>query len=93
MTERQTRSAEDIATWLAAEIARLKGVSKDAVDFDAALTDHLTDSRDALSLAANLQDWLGYEVSIYVVWDHPTLAALAAHLAAAPQGEGARGHG
>ena len=45
------------------------------------ITDYLFDSRDALNLAADLQRWLGVEMSASIVWDHPTISALAAHVA------------
>ncbi len=81
MTHTQARSRDEIARWLVSSIAALVKAPGDTIDVEGALTDYLTDSRDALTLAADLQDWLGREVSVYIVWDHPTIAALADHLA------------
>jgi acyl carrier protein len=44
------------------------------------MTTYLTDSRDALSLAGDLQTWLGVELSASIMWDHPTIAALASFM-------------
>lgn len=77
------RSAQEISDWLVGEVARLIEADRAAVSPEGPLVDYLTDSRDALSLAAELQDWLGREVSAYVMWDFPTIASLARHLAEA----------
>jgi acyl carrier protein len=76
-----TKNAQEITDWLVGEVARLLELDRAQVSPDGPLVDYLTDSRDALSLTAELQAWLGREVSSYVMWDFPTIAALAAHLA------------
>jgi acyl carrier protein len=81
MVDSEKRSAGDVVKWLVAEISRLAGVPGEQIDVDAPITDYLFDSRDALSLTADLQGWLGVEMSASIVWDHPTIAALADHLA------------
>lgn len=78
----QRRDAQQIADWLVAQVAKLLDLDRAAVSPEAPLADYLTDSRDALSLTADLQVWLGREVSAYVMWDFPSIAAVAAHLAA-----------
>ncbi len=35
----------------------------------------------AVGLSAELEDWLGIDVDATIVWDYPTVAGLAAHLA------------
>jgi acyl carrier protein len=81
MIEAQKRSAPDIAHWLVAEIAKLAGIPRGQIREDEPITSYLFDSRDALSLAAELEAWLGVELSASIVWDHPTIAALAEHVA------------
>jgi acyl carrier protein len=78
---KDARSAQEISDWLVGEVAKLIAVERSVVSPDGPLVDYLTDSRDALSLAAELQHWLGRDVSAYVMWDFPTIAALARHLA------------
>lgn len=79
MTKRH--DAKEITDWLVAEVAKLLELDRTQVSPEGLLVDYLTDSRDALSLTAELQVWLGREVSSYVMWDFPTIAALAAYLA------------
>ena len=78
----ETRSAQEIAGWLVAEVAKLVGAPEERIRRDEPIVNYLTDSRDALSLAADLEDWLGVQLSASIVWDHPTIAALADHVAA-----------
>jgi acyl carrier protein len=78
----ETRSARDIADWLVAEIAKLAGIPREQIQVNEFITDYLFDSKDALSLAAELEAWLGVELAASIVWDHPTIAALAEHVAA-----------
>lgn len=85
----ERRSAEEVADWLVAEISHIIGVPREKVDLQAPITSYLMDSRDALTLAADLQDWLGVEISTDLVWDHPTVAAMSAHVAREVLGSGA----
>lgn len=89
-TKAAARGAAEITDWLVDEVARLLAVPRDAIHPDSPVSMYLTDSRDALSLAADLQDWLGVPVSASALWDHPTLAALSRHLADSLIDAGAR---
>ena len=80
MDKPMKHSAQDVEIWLVAEIAKLIGQPKEQLHVDEPIANYLTDSRDALSLAADLQSWLHVEISAYVVWDHPTIAALASYV-------------
>ncbi len=81
MIDHQRRSAEDIVRWLVAETSKLLGIPPEEIRADEPILNYLLDSRDALSLAADLESWLGVELSASIVWDHPTIAALAEHVA------------
>lgn len=79
-TQTETRNAQDIANWLVVEISKLTGIPREQLDVEEPMTTYLTDSRDALSLAGDLQTWLGVELSASIMWDHPTIAALASFM-------------
>jgi acyl carrier protein len=81
MADNEKRSAEDVARWLIAQISQLIGIPAEELRADEPIVNYLSDSRDALSLAADLEGWLGVELSASIVWDHPTIAALADHVA------------
>ena len=73
---------EAIKDWLLAYVAKELQVAPDALDPDQRLFDLGLTSRQSVLLAGDLEDWLGVEISPDLTWDHPTINALAAHLAA-----------
>jgi acyl carrier protein len=69
-----------IAEWLVAYVARELDVAPTDIDPDQRLFDLGLTSRQSVLLAGDLEDWLGVPISPDLTWDHPTIAALAAHL-------------
>ena len=61
--------------------AEALGAEPDALDADRPLADQGVDSLLAVALRAALDDRLGVELPATLLWKHPTVAAIAAHLA------------
>ena len=76
-----TRSEADIATWLVARLARESGVDPDEVDLGQPFVSFGIDSARALLLVGDLETLLGRRVPPIVLWNYPTVEALARHLA------------
>jgi acyl carrier protein len=76
------RSSLAIRQWLATEVANRVGLPIDRIDYDAPLTSYGLDSRTAISLTGDLEEWLGLELSPTLVWDYPSIAQLSDHLEA-----------
>ncbi|MDB5099802.1 MAG: acyltransferase protein [Cyanobacteria bacterium RYN_339] len=76
MTEQQ------IKDWLVAYVAKELQIAPSDLDPEKRLFDLGLTSRQSVLLAGDLEDWLGVEISPDLTWDHPTIAALAAHLGA-----------
>ncbi|MFW6695378.1 amino acid adenylation domain-containing protein [Streptomyces sp. MAR4 CNX-425] len=70
----------DVERWLVERIAHGLGLSPAAVDTTRPFTALGLDSRQATAIAAELGDRVGRPVSTGVVFDHPTVRQLAAHL-------------
>ncbi|MFE3904293.1 acyl carrier protein [Streptomyces sp. NPDC059153] len=70
----------ELQDWLATEIAPLLGIAPEEIDRSAAFGEYGLDSISGLTLAAAIEDHLGFEVDPTTVWDHPSIAALSAHL-------------
>lgn len=64
-------------------IARALEVSEAEIDVDAELSSLGMDSIRAFALTGDLAEWLDRELSATLLWEHPTLRELAAHLAEA----------
>jgi len=70
----------EIEAWLRDTLAALLAVSASAIDSTRPLAEYGLDSIGSVGLVAALEQWLGRSVSYSVLWSHPTLAALSAHL-------------
>lgn len=74
-------SAQMIADWLVTEVVRRFDVDRETIDIDRPLVRYGLDSIAALELVAALEDWLGQPLPLTLMWDHPTMGAIARHIA------------
>jgi acyl carrier protein len=81
MNDSEKRSAAEIREWLVARIAGKLSMPPEEIPTDQPLTRLGVDSTEAVVVSGELQEWLGKRVAPTAVWDHPTIDALAAHLA------------
>jgi len=77
------RDEKTIANWIAARLSQQMELPLHEVDTQRALLDYGMDSEQALELTADLGTWLGRKVPANAVYVHPTIHALAVHLAGA----------
>jgi acyl carrier protein len=73
-------TAEEIGEWLVARAARAMQVEECQVDRTLPLTSQGLDSLTLLELTGDLAQWLGRDLSIPLLWQHPTIDALAVYL-------------
>lgn len=69
-----------IEAWLVEKLATLLNVDVADIDPDAPFDRYGLDSADAIGLTGELEDWLQQRVSPTLLYDYPTVAALAEHL-------------
>ncbi|MEU3625408.1 polyketide synthase [Amycolatopsis coloradensis] len=69
-----------IRAWLTARVAERTGVPEDRVDPDRPLHESGLSSRESMELAADLGQHLGRPLPPTLVWQYPTIAALAERL-------------
>jgi acyl-CoA synthetase (AMP-forming)/AMP-acid ligase II/acyl carrier protein len=77
----RTCSREEIRTWLVARIARHCQVPPGEIDPEMPINGYVMDSVSAVSIATELQEWLGRTISPTVLYDSPSLSVLAQRLA------------
>ena len=73
---------QELADWLTMKVAGYVNVPLDTIRIDTPLADCGIDSVLGMELCADLQCEKGFDVETTIVWDHPTIDALAAHLVA-----------
>jgi acyl carrier protein len=83
----QSMNIESIQTWLITNIAEHLGIEPQDINVWKPLTEYGLDSITGVSLAGDLEDWLGLQLSPTLLWDHPTIEELAYHLAAEGNGK------
>ncbi|MEY3826019.1 MAG: hypothetical protein RLZZ148_833, partial [Cyanobacteriota bacterium] len=82
-TKAKPRQAQrGIQEWLITKIAEKTGLSSEEIDPKESLSKYGLDSLEAVRLSAELEDWLGQKLSPTLVYDYPTLEALAQYLEA-----------
>ncbi len=74
-------SFAQISAWLTEQIAAQLKIPLDRVDAHQPFVDYGLDSVQAVSLTGELENWIGRSVSPTLIWDYPTIAALAGYLA------------
>ena len=74
------RKRTEIEAWLRDALGAMLEVSPPSIDATRALAEYGLNSIRSVGLIAALEPWLGRSVSYSVIWSHPTLAALSAHL-------------
>ena len=77
----KSQTAAAIEEWLVEQIARRTGISLSEIDVQRPFVDYGLDSVQAVGLAGDLEVWLNRSLSPTLVWDYPTIEALAAYLA------------
>jgi len=75
------KSADEIQAWLVVALAKRLSLPVEQIEVTRPFAQYGLDSRSAVSLAGELEEVLGRELSPMLTWDHPTIEALATFLA------------
>jgi acyl carrier protein len=78
-------SEDELRRWMIEKIASMLGVAADRIDPDSEFASYGLDSAAAIELLAELELRLDRELATTMVWDHPTIRALASELAKPPR--------
>ena len=73
---------QELVDWLTMKVAGYLHVAPDTIDIDTPLADCGIDSVLGMTLCADLECEKGFAVETTIVWDYPTIDAIAAHLVA-----------
>jgi len=79
-------SEANIREWCIAYLRRTVDDPAIAVTADATFAQMGLDSATAAYFIVELEEWIGCELEPELVFDHPTIAALARHIASRPGG-------
>jgi len=74
-------NAEAIQAWLVSKLSERLGIAPHEIDIREPFASYGLGSTEAVSLAGELAEWLGRQLSPALVYEYPTIEALARHLA------------
>lgn len=73
-------TADEIERWLVRRLPALTGLPPDDIDPRRSFERHGVESVSGVALAAELGEWLGERFEPTLVWDYPSIRALASAL-------------
>ncbi len=79
-----SKAAERIQAWLVARVSETLGIAPQEIDVREPFVSYGLGSTEAVSLAGELAEWLERKLSPALVYEYPTIEALALHLATSP---------
>jgi acyl carrier protein len=71
----------EICNWCAEYLANTLNLSKDEIRADVKFARLGLDSANSVFLLVELEEWIGLELASDLLFEHPTIAELARHLA------------
>ena len=71
----------EIETWLVSYLAELLEIEPDEVDGSIPFDRYGLDSSATISMTADLEEWLSFELEPMLFYDYPTIERLSQHLA------------
>lgn len=83
-------TTEAVTEWLIGKLAQRLDVPSTEIKTDKYFDEFGLDSTESLVLAAELEEWLGFELETTALWYHPTIAQLAPYIV--EQARSAAGH-
>lgn len=75
------RGKAEIQDWLTNYLAELLEITPNEIDITISFDYYSLDSAAAVGLSGDLEEWLGYEFEPTLLYDYPTIEALAIYLA------------
>jgi acyl carrier protein len=77
---KETRNRFAIQNWLMTQVAESAGVEVSEIDPREPFASYGLSSVAAISLTADLEDWLEVSLDPTLAWDYPTIEALSSYL-------------
>ncbi len=75
------KNAKTIENWLVQRLAEILKIDPGQIHLDESFSNFGLDSVSAVALSGDLEDWLETKLTTTLVFDYPTIALLAEHLA------------
>ncbi|MEM9272464.1 MAG: acyl carrier protein [Cyanobacteria bacterium P01_F01_bin.143] len=77
----EKRTAKEIKKWCVSYIAEILEIDPDEIETSVSFDRYGLDSSAAITLTGDLEEWSGLELDPTLMYDYPTIDALAKYLA------------
>jgi acyl-CoA synthetase (AMP-forming)/AMP-acid ligase II/acyl carrier protein len=85
----ETRTAQAIKEWFIHQLSIRLGLNPKEINVETPIASYGLDSKDAINLSGELEEWLGKSFSPTLIWKYPTIEKLAHYLSSGvPLAEG-----
>ena len=81
------KTQEEVQEWIVQWLVDVAAVTRESVELDKPFNDYHLDSLTAAEFSDDIQDWMGIEVPITILWNYPTLADMTSYLSARSNGK------
>lgn len=78
--QKELLTVKKIQAWLVSRLAEQLEINSNQIDVTIPFEQYGVDSLTAVSLTGDLEKWLGCEINPTLLYDYPTIKALAQHL-------------
>jgi len=82
--KKQVRTVGEIEAWIVSCLGGLLNINPDEIDTTIPFDRYGLDSAGAVGMSGDLEEWLGTEFEPTLLYDYPTVEALAKYLATEP---------
>ncbi|HLO89369.1 MAG TPA: acyl carrier protein [Nostocaceae cyanobacterium] len=79
--KKKVRTVAEIEDWVVSYLANLLNINPDEIDTTIPFDRYGLDSAGAVGMSGDLEEWLGSEFEPTLLYDYPTVEALAKYLA------------
>lgn len=79
--DERSQTTEAIVAWMTTYISKRLDIAQGAIPLDAPFTDYGIDSAFAVVMSGDIANWTGHDVPPNLLYEYPTINALAQHVA------------
>ena len=74
------KTPEEVQGWIIQWLEDNAGVLRETIELDKPFADYRLDSLTAVEFSGDVEEWLGIQLTITVLWNHPTIEKMTQYL-------------
>ena len=74
------KTQEEVQGWIIQWLEDNAGVLRESIELDKPFADYRLDSLTAVEFSGDVEEWLGIQLTITVLWNHPTIEKMTQYL-------------